>query len=102
MTSRTTPRGMAFHAPFRRWNPSSVLDFPDPQVAKLDPVGVALQPDFAGGTLESRVFLGDFLVLEAFIEVGIDNLLAVEDHANVPFLRPDFHRVPFPRRVAGE
>src|SRR5207248_1479530 len=80
----------------------SVLDLPDVQVAKLHPVGVALQPDLAGGTLQSRVFLGDLLVLEAFVEVRVNDLLAVEGHDDPALLGADFHRVPFPGRLAGE
>src|SRR5581483_12019505 len=69
--------------------------------AELDAVGMALQDDLARGAGQAGVVLGDGGVLEVMVEVGVDNLLAVEDDEDLLADGTDGHGVPLAGGLAG-
>src|SRR5205085_2158549 len=81
-------------------NGRRLLHFLDPQIAKFDALAMALQTDAAGRSSQARMLTGDFGVLEATIQIGVDDFLVVEDHNNLAIERPDLQSVPLAGRLS--
>src|SRR5262249_6084711 len=73
--------------------------FLEAQVAELDALAVALQTDAARFARQAGMLLGDRGVLERLVEVGVHDLLAVEDHSHPAAVGANLHRIPLTRRL---